>query len=163
MDVIGHEEISMVSLTSKAVTRALLSILLAAVVTLPSIAGGPEKMVAVGPDNVAIKGYDTVAYFTEGQAMKGQSKFAASWNGVEWYFANAGHRDLFAANPERYAPQFGGFCANGLSKGKQVAANPEIWTVVDGKLYIKFSEKAREQWSKDRAEKIKKAEENWAN
>ena len=151
----------MLTLTSKTITRTLLGFVMTAV-AMSIFAESPKKMVATGSDNVAIKGYDTVAYFTEGQAMKGKSNFVASWNNAEWFFANAGHRDLFAANPERYAPQFGGFCANGLSKGKQVAANPEIWVIVDGKLYIKFSEKARAQWNKDRAEKIKKGEENWA-
>ena len=119
-------------------------------------------MVATGPDNVAIKGYDTVAYFTEGQAMKGASEFAASWNGAKWHFANARHRDLFASDPERYAPQFGGFCAAGIAKGKKAAADPEAWTIVDGKLYIKFNMEVRERWQKDRAEKIQTAEENWA-
>jgi YHS domain-containing protein len=122
-----------------------------------------KKMVATGPDNVAIKGYDTVAYFTKGQAMKGKSEFAFSWNNAEWHFANAAHRDLFTANPERYAPQFGGFCANGLSKGKRVAADPEAWTIVDGKLYIKVSKAARDRWRKDKAARIKEAEDNWAN
>jgi hypothetical protein len=135
---------------------------MAVVVVMPVTAGNPQKMVATGPDDVAIKGYDTVAYFTEGQAMKGNSKLVASWNDAEWHFANVAHRDLFTANPERYAPQFGGFCANGLSKGKKVAADPEAWTIVDGKLYIKFSKAARDRWSKNRAENIKKAEESWA-
>ena len=152
----------MLTLTSKTVTRTLLGFLMTALAAMPVIAGNPQNMINTGPNNVAIKGYDTVAYFTEGQAMKGESKFVASWNDAEWHFANVAHRDLFTANPERYAPQFGGFCANGLSKGKKVAADPEAWTIVDGRLYIKFSEAARDRWRKDKAENIKKAEESWA-
>ncbi|MFQ5995727.1 MAG: YHS domain-containing (seleno)protein [Acidiferrobacterales bacterium] len=151
----------MVTLTSKTITRTLLGFLMAAA-AMSVFADSPKKMVATGPDNVAIKGYDTVAYFTEGQPMKGKSKFVASWNDAEWHFANAAHRDLFTANPERYAPQFGGFCAQGLSRGKKVVADPEAWTIVDGKLYIKFSKASRDRWRKDKAEKIKKAEESWA-
>ncbi|MFQ5761355.1 MAG: YHS domain-containing (seleno)protein [Acidiferrobacterales bacterium] len=150
----------MLTLTSKTITRILLGLVVAAA-AMSVFAGSPKK-VATGPDNVAIKGYDTVAYFTEGQAMKGKSKFVASWNDAEWHFANAAHRDLFTANPEGYAPQFGGFCANGLSQDMKVAADPEAWTIVDGKLYIKFSKGSRDRWRKDKAEKIKKAEENWA-
>lgn len=150
----------MLTFTSRTITQVLLGFLIAAAV-VSICADITKKMVATGPDNVAIKGYDTVAYFTEGQAVKGENKFVASWNDAEWYFANAAHRDLFTENPERYAPQFGGFCSAGLSHGAKVAADPEAWTIVDGKLYIKFSKDARDRWRKDKAEKIRRAEENW--
>ena len=100
----------MPTLTSKSIRGTLLGCLMAAA-AMSVFAGSPTNMVATGPDNVAIKGYDTVAYFTEGRAMKGNGEFVTSWNGAKWHFANAGHRDLFATDPERYAPQFGGFCA----------------------------------------------------
>jgi YHS domain-containing protein len=151
----------MPTFTSKTIIQALLGFLMAAA-AMSAFADSTKKMVATGPDNLAIKGYDSVAYFTEGQAMKGESKFVASWNDAEWYFANAAHLDLFTANPERYAPQFGGFCSAGLSHGAKVAADPEAWTIVDGKLYIKFNKEARDRWRQDKAEKIKRAEENWA-
>ncbi len=152
----------MPSLTPKSVTRVLLGFLMAAAAAMSVLADSSKEMVATGPDNVAIQGYDTVAYFTEDQAMKGTSEFVASWNDAEWHFASAAHRDLFMATPERYAPQFGGFCAAGLTKGKKVAADPEAWTIVDGKLYIKFNKAVRDRWQDDSAEKIKTAEENWA-
>ncbi|MDJ0958014.1 MAG: YHS domain-containing (seleno)protein [Arenicellales bacterium] len=134
--------------------------LVAGLVTL-SFAGDPQKMVATGSGGVAIKGYDTVAYFTENQAIKGSPEFVHSWRDAKWHFVNAEHRDLFAADPERYAPQFGGFCALGISKGKAVAADPEAWTIVDGKLYMKFNEDARDRWRKDKERAIEKAKENW--
>ncbi|MFQ5937326.1 MAG: YHS domain-containing (seleno)protein [Acidiferrobacterales bacterium] len=167
----------MVNLTSKAVMRTLLGFFLPAVLVTSAVAGDPlnwrrvgeldyagdpQKMINTGPDNVVIKGYDTVAYFTEGRAMKGNSEFAYSWRDAEWHFANARHRDLFVTDPQRYAPQFGGFCANGMSKGKVVAADPEAWTIIDGKLYIKFNKGARDRWRQDKTAKIKKANENWA-
>jgi YHS domain-containing protein len=147
--------------SSHAVTRALLGVLTAAF-ALSALAGGPDNnMIATGPDNVAIKGYDTVAYFTEGQPVRGSSEFSHMWNDAEWHFANAANRDLFASNPEQYAPQFGGFCANGLSKGKKVVADPTAWTIVDGKLYLKFSEKARDEWRGDQEARIDRAIKNW--
>lgn len=141
----------------KALTRTLAGFLLAAIVAMPAIAGQKNT----GPDNVAIKGYDTVAYFTEAQPTKGKSEFAFSWNDAQWYFASAAHRDLFAANPDRYAPRFGGSCSMGLSVGTKVAANPEVWTIVDGRLYLYFSEGARDKFRQNAHENIKKAEATW--
>ena len=153
----------MLYVTWRTVSGILSGLLLAVGLTMSAGAGDPQKMINAGSDGVAIKGYDTVAYFTENQPMKGKPEFKYSWRDVEWYFASAQHRALFAADPERYAPQFGGFCANGMSKGKVIAANTEIWAIVDKKLYIKFSEKARNQWNQDRTKKIKKGNENWAD
>lgn len=151
----------MLTFTAKAITRTILSFLMATA-AISVLADSTNKMVATDPDNVAIKGYDTVAYFTEGQATKGEHEIVASWNDAQWHFASTTHRDLFAENPERYAPQFGGFCASGLSQGKKVTADPEAWTIVDGKLYMKFNKDSRDRWRKDTDENIKKAEQNWA-
>jgi len=89
--------------------------------------------------NVAIKGYDTVAYFTDGKAEKGSQEFAYDWLGATWYFVNAEHRKLFATSPISYAPQYGGFCADGVSDGNghaQVNIEPTTWQIIDGKLYL---------------------------
>ena len=89
--------------------------------------------------NVAIEGYDTVAYFTEKKPVKGSEAFAYDWLGVTWYFANGEHRKLFEASPTTYAPQYGGFCADGVSDGKghvQVNIVPTTWQIVNGKLYL---------------------------
>jgi YHS domain-containing protein len=87
--------------------------------------------------DVAILGYDTVAYFTEGRAIKGTPEFTKQWLGATWHFASAAHRDAFAANPISYAPQYGGFCAAGVSL-EEASANidPQAWRIVDGKLYL---------------------------
>jgi YHS domain-containing protein len=153
----------MVNFTSKAVKLTLLGILVATVPATWVLAGDAHKPIATDPFGVAIKGYDTVAYFTEGHPVKGKKAFEFSWQGVPWYFANAAHRDLFAANPERYAPQFGGFCSMGMTRGKTANADPEAWTIVDGKLYLKFSKATRDRWRPNKAENIKKAEKKWAN
>jgi hypothetical protein len=118
--------------------------------------------IATDSSGVAIKGYDTVAYFTEGRAIKGKKEFEFSWLDVPWHFVKAVHRDMFAANPERYAPQFGGFCSMYMTRGGMAAADPEAWTIVDGKLYMKFSKAARDRWRPNKAENIKKAEKSWA-
>jgi YHS domain-containing protein len=92
--------------------------------------------------NVAIEGYDTVAYFTEGKPVKGSDKYAYDWLGATWHFANTEHRQLFAASPISYAPQYGGFCADGTSDGKghaQVNIEPTTWQIINGKLYLAAS------------------------
>jgi hypothetical protein len=111
---------------------------------------------------VAIEGYDTVAYFTEGEALKGSEAFAYDWLGATWLFASAEHRDLFAADPVTYAPQYGGHCALGTAFGESTAnIDPEAWTIVDGKLYLQYSKGGREQWERDRAARIAAADQKW--
>jgi len=85
---------------------------------------------------LAIKGYDPVAYFTDGKPTPGMPAFEYEWDERLWRFASAEHRDLFKAEPVRYAPQFGNFCAMALAKGEIVVANPENWLISDGKLYV---------------------------
>lgn len=118
--------------------------------------------IASDSSGAAIKGYDTVAYFTEGRAIKGKKEFEFSWQEAHWYFVSAAHRDMFAANPKSYAPEFGGFCSMAITRGMMFAADPEAWTIVDGKLYMKFSHATRDRWQPNKAKNIKKAEKNWA-
>jgi YHS domain-containing protein len=111
---------------------------------------------------VAIEGYDTVAYFTDGRATKGSEEFAHDWLGVTWLFANAEHRDLFAEKPVQYAPQYGGHCAMGTAFGESTAnIDPEAWSIVDGKLYLQYSQGAREEWERNRADMIAAADQKW--
>ncbi len=146
----------------KIVKRTIIGVIFAVMPAVWVIAGSTNKQIATDEKGIAIKGYDAVAYFTEGRATKGNPEFAYSWRDTQWYFANARHREMFAADPEQYAPQFGGHCANGLSVGKVVVADPEQWTIVDGKLYMKFNRSARDRWRQDKDTKIIKAEKNWA-
>lgn len=125
-------------------------------------AGAGEPPLNKTDDNVAINGYDTVAYFTDGQATKGSAEHEALWQDARWRFASDDHRRLFAADPSRYAPQFGGWCAGGVAAGEFYAVDPETWTVVDGKLYLSFNRKARDRWENNRSENIAKAERVWA-
>ncbi len=90
--------------------------------------------------NVAIEGYDTVAYFTEGKAHAGSPDITADWSGVTWQFATAGNRDKFLADPEAYAPQFGGLCAEGVAYDEiSVNLAPESFAIIEGKLYLNYA------------------------
>lgn len=112
--------------------------------------------------DVAIRGYDTVAYFTEGRAMQGKRDFEHVWNGSRWWFANAEHRKMFARDPERYAPRFGGYCTGGLSLGYAMVADPENWYIADGRLHLHHSAEGREAALANLEPTIAKAEETWA-
>jgi hypothetical protein len=111
---------------------------------------------------VAIEGYDTVAYFTDGRATKGSEQFAYDWLGATWLFASAEHRDRFSKQPVNYAPQYGGHCALGTAFGEStVNIDPEAWSIVDGKLYLQYSKSGREEWERDRTNLIAAGDQKW--
>lgn len=110
---------------------------------------------------VALKGYDVVAYFTDGKAVEGKEEFEHAWMDSTWQFSSAANRDLFAANPEKYAPQFGGYCAWGVIQGYLAPIDPKAWKVVDGKLYLNYDVKVQQDWLKDVPGNIQKATALW--
>ena len=112
-------------------------------------------------NGVAIEGYDVTAYFTEGRPVKGNPAHSFQWAGATWYFANEKGRELFMKNPDNYAPQFGGYCSNGLADDHKIGADPENWRIIDGKLYLFFSDYGREQWSGNVKSLIEAADETW--
>jgi YHS domain-containing protein len=112
-------------------------------------------------DDLAIKGYDTVAYFTAGKALKGSASFTFPWHGMTWYFSTKENRDLFAASPEKYAPQYDGYCAWAMTESRKAITDPEVWKIVDGKLYLNCSKSAYDKWIKDIPGNIKKADAIW--
>lgn len=109
----------------------------------------------------AVDGYDVVAYFQDGRAVEGTREYAYEWEGATWRFASAEHRDLFAASPGRYAPQYGGFCAYAVSQGTTADIDPEAWKIVDGKLYLNLSRSIQEIWLRDIPGYISLADQNW--
>lgn len=111
--------------------------------------------------NVAIDGYDPVGHLQENRPVKGTAAYKYKWKDAEWHFASAKNRDLFASNPEKFSPQYGGHCANGMSEGHKVSGNPEIWRIVDGKLYYFYSHNGRNRWSNNTAQWIIDAQRNW--
>jgi YHS domain-containing protein len=121
-----------------------------------------DGFVNIDGAGVAILGYDPVAYFSEGAAVKGDSRFTAQWQGATWHFASAANRDAFAAAPESYAPQYGGWCAFGATEGYAAETDPvEAWTIVDGKLYLNWDKDVKSQWSQDIPGNLSKSESNW--
>lgn len=113
--------------------------------------------------NLAVGGYDAVAYFTQSRAVEGSAQFTATHNGATYRFATAANRDLFRANPTRYAPQYGGYCAWAASEGYQAPGRPQFWRVVDGKLYLNFNADIQRRWQGDIPGFIRKADANWPN
>lgn len=136
------------------------ALVLVLLVTNAAAATEPEVNTTAG--DVAINGYDTVAYFTDGKATKGSQEHEAVWQNAHWRFASPEHRRLFEADPSRYAPQFGGWCAAGVAEGEYFQVDAEAWTIVDGKLYLNYSRKVRDKWQENRSELIAKADRVWA-
>ena len=129
--------------------------LLALVAAYPLSTGIPSALAQAIP--LAIKGYDPVAYFTDGIPTRGLPAIEYDWDGHRYRFSRPEHRELFKANPVRYAPQFGNFCAMALSNGKIVEADPENWLVSDGKLYIFGKPGGPDLFRKDLAASVAKA------
>lgn len=114
------------------------------------------------PGGLAVHGYDVVAYFTDERPVRGTAAFVHRWRGAEWRFASAAHRDAFAAEPERYAPQYGGFCAYGVALGAQVDVDPTAWRIVDGRLYLNVDHSVQRRWQRDIPGYIRQGDANWS-
>jgi YHS domain-containing protein len=112
-------------------------------------------------EGIAIRGYDAVAYFKVSKRVQGNEQYQHTWNGATWYFSSEANRDAFAKDPEKYAPQFGGYCAYAASRDYIYDADPNFWKIVDGKLYLNFNGDAKKEWEKDIPTNIKKGNENW--
>ncbi|WP_371154381.1 YHS domain-containing (seleno)protein [Jannaschia sp. 2305UL9-9] len=113
-------------------------------------------------DGLAIRGTDPVAYFTEGRPVAGDPAITHDWADATWAFATTEARDMFAADPVAYAPQYGGFCAWAVAaKGELYSTQPENWAIVDGKLYLNFNDGVQETWNTDRPGFIEAGDERW--
>lgn len=120
-----------------------------------------NEAVSVNKKGVILNGYDAVAYFTEEKAVKGKDDYTAEHNGATYWFANAENRDAFKANPEKYEPQYGGYCAYGVAVGKKFPVNGKAFEVIDGKLYVNLDKGIAKKWKKDKLGYIETANENW--
>ncbi len=109
----------------------------------------------------AVGGYDTVAYFTENKAVKGDKDFSTEWRGAKWQFSSQENLDKFTADPEKYAPQYGGYCAYAVAKGGLAKGDPEAWHIYNGKLYLNFNKDVRAQWLPKKKELIPVADANY--
>jgi YHS domain-containing protein len=123
-----------------------------------AFAGQPQTF---ANNDGAIRGYDPVAYFIMGEPTQGKSKYATKWQGAIYKFSSADNLTLFKSDPERYAPQYGGYCAYAMSKGAIATTDPEAWSIVNGKLYLNFSIAVQKRWQKDIPGHIRAANNNW--
>jgi len=131
-----------------------------AVLLAASTAGADEK-INKDIEGVAILGYDTVAYFTDGRPVKGSPDFEYVWQDARWRFASAEHRTLFASSPDHYAPQFGGFCTGGMGFGRLAPINPDAWIIVEDRLYLHYDKEGRDETAADPKPHINAAAEQW--
>ncbi len=122
-----------------------------------------EKVAPINKDKdgVAIQGYDPVAYFEENKAMKGKPEFKSEWMGATYMFTTAVRRDLFDKSPTKYAPQYGGYCAFGMSKGQMIGVDATVYRILAGKLYLCSSKDSLAMFEKDTKKNISLADENW--
>jgi YHS domain-containing protein len=122
---------------------------------------GAARADVYSEDGVALGGTDPVAYFTEGKPVQGSPEHSYDHDGATWHFASAGNRDAFAADPDKYAPKYGGYCAYAAAQDALAPTVPEAWSIVDGKLYLNYSLGVRDRWDADRANYISRADANW--
>jgi YHS domain-containing protein len=145
-------------------TRALFAALILAaspalILPLPAAAEPPVYTDLFS--DVAVQGYDPVAYFTAGKPIKGEKAFTAEFNGATFRFVSAANRDAFLADPEKYAPQYGGYCAWAVSQGYHAKGDARFWKIVDGKLYLNYSASVQKKWEGDIPGFIAQADKAW--
>ncbi|MEZ5953062.1 MAG: YHS domain-containing (seleno)protein [Hyphomonas sp.] len=112
--------------------------------------------------NLAVQGYDPVAYFTDGMPVKGSDAFTTEYMGATFQFSSAANRDAFVADPAKFAPQYGGYCAWAMADGNYAKGDAKFWRIVDGKLYLNYNAGVQKKWVKDIPGFISKADTEWA-
>lgn len=132
-----------------------------AAIFISSISAYAQSSQVFKTEEGAIRGYDPVAYFKDGKPVKGLKEHTVEWNGASWYFASKENKEQFQADPEKYAPQYGGYCAYGTADGHKAPTQPDAWSIVDNKLYFNYNKKVQADWKKNQEEYIRKADENW--
>ena len=148
-------------------TNTLTSIIAASLVA--TMLGAPAASADADPiytglfSNVAVQGHDVVAYFTEGRPVEGQRAFSTDYQGAEFRFVSQQNLDAFLAEPEAYAPQYGGYCAWAVAQGDRAKGDARYWAIVDGRLYLNYNQNIQDDWNEDRAGFITQADENWPN
>ena len=142
-----------------AVLKPLAGLALGVALSAAALAAAP---VSTGwLSDVAVKGYDPVAYFEASEPVEGDSRHEYQWNGATWRFASEANRELFASDPQKYAPQYGGYCAWAVAQGKTAPIDPQAWRIVDGKLYLNYNQDIQKKWVQDIPGNIEKADANW--
>ncbi|MDX2307095.1 MAG: YHS domain-containing (seleno)protein [Hyphomicrobium sp.] len=149
-------------------TSRILLIILAILITGSAIAwlakssfAAKDPIFAGLVQGVAVGGYDPVAYFEKGSAIAGDPAITLEHSGATWRFQSEANRQAFKADPDRYAPQYGGYCAYAVANGYTAKGDPEAWKIVDGKLYLNYDKSVQAEWAKDIPGYVAKGDANW--
>jgi YHS domain-containing protein len=135
--------------------------MLAATVILVAAISIPVSAQDYSHSTPGISGYDPVAYFTEGEAVRGSGMYVSVFEGVTYAFESKKNKEVFDADPEKYTPEYGGYCAFGVAGGYKIVSDPEVWKIVDGKLYLNVNRNVQRRWEKDIPGNIESADANW--
>ena len=147
------------TITRRKVLGAALGLPVLAVLSTTVQAATPRVYTEGG--GIAVDGTDVVAYFTEGKAVAGDAGITHEWNGSTWQFSSEENKAAFAADPEAYAPQYGGYCAYAVSEGYTAPTDPAAWSIVDDKLYLNYSRSVRALWNVSKRSRIEAGDRNW--
>jgi len=131
------------------ITTLIKSVAIAATLVISSISFAGDIDVSTDANDLAIHGYDAVSYFTDSKATKGNQKYTATYKSAIYQFSSEENRNQFKQNPEKFAPQFGGFCAMGVALNKKLDTDPNAWKIVDGKLYLNLNKAVQKKWLSD--------------
>lgn len=147
-------------------TRRFLLAFPAAIAVAAVLRAGPARAAAAPIhtgrfSGLALGGYDAVAYFREGRPVEGMRAHATEWNGATWRFSSAENLAAFLANPQAYAPQYGGYCAWAAAEGYRAPGDPNFWRIVDGKLYVNYDAAVHRRWEADIPGFVRRADANW--
>ncbi|GAB4386213.1 YHS domain-containing (seleno)protein [Albidovulum sp.] len=146
------------TITRRALLLCGLAVPVAGTILRPALAREPAVF---APDGHALSGYDPVAYFTEGRPVPGRADQALMWEGATWFFASAENRETFEMDPTRYSPRYGGYCAYAMSQRSLESADPQAFTIWNGRLYVTHSLEIREIWRQDIPGHVARADANW--
>jgi YHS domain-containing protein len=142
-------------------TRRSLLLSLFGLLTTMAVLAADKSLLNLDREGVAIQGYDPVAFFVVKAPLKGKAEFTSEYQGAKYHFHSAKNKTLFDAEPAKYVPQFGGYCAFGVSRGKLVEIDVNAFQIVDGRLLLQYSPGVRDDFNKDTTGNLQKAEANW--
>lgn len=142
--------------------RGLAYLFVLATMALPGATWGGDEPIYTGYfSSTAAEGYDVTTYFSEAQPIKGDKAFSTEYQDADWYFANQENLDKFTQDPQKYAPQYGGYCAWAVSHGSTARGDPLLWTIHEDKLYLNYNKSLNGRWRSDKENLIVKADKNW--
>jgi YHS domain-containing protein len=139
--------------------KLLLIIAITFISTISSVSA--QKSAVYAPGGIALAGYDAVAFFTQAKPVKGLATYSYNWDGANWLFADKANLESFRKSPDKYAPQYGGYCAYGTSQGHKAPTQAKTWTIVDNKLYFNYNSQVKEIWVKNQTALIDSANMKW--